>query len=190
MNWSDLEPDIKPSELHTAFHELPCNIVVSLLHNLICGTRIYVTQDCNNAVMAHVESDCREVGGLLVGRVWSESVCTKQNLGPLIFIVKSVQSIDYRNSAVSLEMGSDIWNLANEQLGNNEMVVGWYHSHPNLGAFFSGTDRRTQNAFFNHSYSTGWVIDPINNEYKVFCGMHSEEYPSLIQVIPHGLALA
>ncbi len=41
------------------------------------------------------------------------------------------------------------------------MVVGWYHSHPNLGAFFSGTDRATQRAFFNRPYSVGLVVDPV-----------------------------
>ena len=34
------------------------------------------------------------------------------------------------------------------------VVVGWFHSHPGIGAFFSGTDRRTQAAFFPHAFTS------------------------------------
>ena len=60
-------------------------------------------------------------------------------------------------------MDSQIWIEANQVGTNGEMVVGWYHSHPNLGAFFSGTDRRTQQAFLGNAFSIGWVIDPVRN---------------------------
>jgi hypothetical protein len=50
------------------------------------------------------------------------------------------------------------------------MVVGWYHSHPNLGAFFSGTDRKTQRSFFSQRYSLGLVADPVRSEEAWFVG--------------------
>jgi proteasome lid subunit RPN8/RPN11 len=53
--------------------------------------------------------------------------------------------------------------------------LGWYHSHPNLGAFFSSTDRYTQKHFFNNDYSLGLVIDPIRNEEKYFLNKNSIE---------------
>jgi proteasome lid subunit RPN8/RPN11 len=56
-----------------------------------------------------------------------------------------------------------------------EVVVGWFHSHPDLGAFFSGTDRRTQAGFFHHPFSLGWVVDPVRGEQAWFCGPHSVE---------------
>jgi proteasome lid subunit RPN8/RPN11 len=54
--------------------------------------------------------------------------------------------------------------------GDGRIIVGWYHSHPKLGAFFSGTDRATQRAFFNHPYSVGLVVDPWRNEDAWFLG--------------------
>ena len=54
-------------------------------------------------------------------------------------------------------------------------VIGWYHSHPDLGAFFSATDRHTQSAFFPHPYSLGWVLDPIRNEQAWFIGASSDQ---------------
>merc|ERR550517_1857583 len=34
-----------------------------------------------------------------------------------------------------------------KQTGRPEMVVGWYHSHPGFGCWFSGTDINTQQSF-------------------------------------------
>jgi hypothetical protein len=70
-------------------------------------------------------------------------------------------------------MGTEVWNRASLLLQNGLMVVGWYHSHPNLGVFFSGTDRATQSAFFT-SLRLGLVIDPIRKD-EVFFGGTSQE---------------
>lgn len=34
-----------------------------------------------------------------------------------------------------------------QRTGRPEMVVGWYHSHPGFGCWFSGTDINTQQSF-------------------------------------------
>ena len=73
-------------------------------------------------------------------------------------------------------MGTEIWTDVNKKTTiDNSIVVGWYHSHPNLGAFFSSTDRYTQKHFFNHDYNLGLVIDPIRNEKKYFLNSNSKE---------------
>ena len=51
---------------------------------------------------------------------------------------------------------------------NNNFVLGWYHSHPNLGAFFSSTDKYTQKNFFPNNYNLVLVVDPYNEEHKIF----------------------
>ena len=99
----------------------------------------------------------------------------------------SAKATDYHNSAVSLEMGTKLWRDASEPISAGYVVIGWYHSHPHLGAFFSGTDRKTQRAFFNHHYSLGWVIDPFRDEQQVFCGAECEEYRSPLLVVNHEL---
>jgi hypothetical protein len=75
-------------------------------------------------------------------------------------------------------MSSDIWQDANKFSTDTTFVVGWYHSHPDLGAFFSGTDRKTQQDFFNSAYNLGLVIDPIRNKEKWFLGANSIEIQS------------
>merc|ERR1719156_138739 len=51
-----------------------------------------------------------------------------------------------------------------KQTGRHEMVVGWYHSHPGFGCWFSGTDINTQQSFEQlNPRAVGVVIDPIQS---------------------------
>jgi proteasome lid subunit RPN8/RPN11 len=51
---------------------------------------------------------------------------------------------------------------------NNLLVIGWWHSHINLGCFLSPTDIYTQQCFFPESYQIALVVDPIREEFKFF----------------------
>ncbi len=118
-----------------------------------------------------VQGNPLEQGGLLLGTAWAHAdgrVCAVQ-------IRAAVHSTQSDASPVSLSMPTQVWNAAREQLRDGETVVGWYHSHPDIGAFFSGTDRRTQAAFFNHAHSLGWVIDPVRREQAWFAGAQAVE---------------
>eukprot|EP00928_Gymnodinium_smaydae_P017601 TRINITY_DN1672_c0_g1_i1.p1 TRINITY_DN1672_c0_g1~~TRINITY_DN1672_c0_g1_i1.p1 ORF type:complete len:334 (+),score=80.75 TRINITY_DN1672_c0_g1_i1:57-1004(+) len=51
-----------------------------------------------------------------------------------------------------------------KQTGRPEMVVGWYHSHPGFGCWFSGTDVNTQQSFEQlNPRAVGVVIDPVQS---------------------------
>merc|ERR1712050_756675 len=51
-----------------------------------------------------------------------------------------------------------------KQTGRNEMVVGWYHSHPGFGCWLSGVDINTQQSFEALSErAVAVVIDPIQS---------------------------
>jgi len=102
----------------------------------------------------------------------------------VIAVADFARSVEYDSTGVSLRMGTDVWESARMKAGADDSVIGWYHSHPNLGAFFSGTDRRTQRAFFNHPHCVGLVIDPVRNEEKWFIGANSEELAAH-QVLRH-----
>jgi proteasome lid subunit RPN8/RPN11 len=71
-------------------------------------------------------------------------------------------------------MDTEVWGRARQEHREPETVVGWFHSHPGLGAFFSGTDRRTQAAFFRMDYAVGLVIDPRREERAWFMGPRAE----------------
>jgi 26S proteasome regulatory subunit N11 len=51
----------------------------------------------------------------------------------------------------------------------NKILVGWYHSHPNLGCFLSSVDVPTQKYWQRvNDKMVALVIDPIRNEIKIF----------------------
>merc|ERR1712019_243988 len=51
-----------------------------------------------------------------------------------------------------------------KQTGRNEMVVGWYHSHPGFGCWLSGVDINTQQSFEQlNERAVAVVVDPIQS---------------------------
>jgi len=50
------------------------------------------------------------------------------------------------------------------QVGRNEIVVGWYHSHPGMGPWLSNVDQNTHQSFQQlHSRAVALVVDPIQS---------------------------
>jgi proteasome lid subunit RPN8/RPN11 len=72
-------------------------------------------------------------------------------------------------------------------LTDGTIVVGWYSSHPHLGAFFSETDRTTQHNFFRNAFSLGLVIDPVRNELCAFVGPDSTPIPDENVIVTEGM---
>jgi proteasome lid subunit RPN8/RPN11 len=130
------------------------------------STIIEVKPRAYSQVMSHLTDETTEQGGLLIGRAWANTN-TPPNIAR-VEIVEAIASVSNVATGFSLKMGTQVWTAANAriaqlaQLGTPQLlIVGWFHSHPRLSAFFSATDRATQSAFFNHAYSVGWVIDPV-----------------------------
>jgi proteasome lid subunit RPN8/RPN11 len=117
---------------------------------------------------AHVVASSLERGGLLLG-----SPLVEGSTLAAVYVRAAVPALDDRASAISLQMNAAVWDAARAALAPGECVVGWFHSHPGIGAFFSGIDRRTQAGFFNHPFSLGWVIDPQRQEEAWFRGAGS-----------------
>jgi hypothetical protein len=122
------------------------------------------------------------MGGLLIGSVYSIAAETDKFV---VAVSDHARSVEYDSTGVSLRMDTSVWDNARLKSQDGRTVIGWYHSHPNLGAFFSGTDRRTQRSFFNHPHCVGLVIDPIRSEERWFIGAESDEL-SAHQILRHG----
>lgn len=174
MKWTNLESDLKPISITGLYDNISAIEIISLLKITKEQPVILVTHSVKARILQHLESrDDVELGGLLLGRVVSRINLNKGIVA--IAVDDIVESTDYSSTSVSLSMDSSVWSMATEKSSKNNFVVGWYHSHPNLGAFFSSTDRSTQKKFFNHPYSLGLVVDPIRKEQKLFLGSESRE---------------
>jgi proteasome lid subunit RPN8/RPN11 len=145
------------------------------------GLQVVVPDSVRATVMAHLRASGDEQGGLLVGEVFASAPPTIENCR-VVVVRQAIAALDFSSSGISLRMESGVWERARLSLGPDELVVGWYHSHPGLGAFFSETDRRTQAAFFPHLYSLGWVVDPLRGEEAFFVGRDCANPGALLRI--------
>jgi proteasome lid subunit RPN8/RPN11 len=171
MRWTE-QPASLPLQSIAALAERAANLE-ELLHGIAPGSGLLVAVDtvAADTVNRHLARSDDEQGGLLLGEVYAEGSAVASSR--VVRITQAVPSLDFASTGVSLRMSSAVWEAARGQLGAQELIVGWYHSHPGLGAFFSHTDRRTQRAFFAHAYSVGWVVDPVHGESAWFVGPDS-----------------
>jgi proteasome lid subunit RPN8/RPN11 len=121
----------------------------------------------------HVVHSPLERGGLLLGEPLVNA--PGDAVPAVVFVRTAVPGLDDDATEYSLRLAAGVWDAARTTLVPGEVVVGWFHSHPDIGAFFSGTDRRTQAGFFHHPFSVGWVIDPVRREQAWFVGPRSQE---------------
>lgn len=96
-----------------------------------------------------------EIGGFLIGRVQNEDVLVTgatfpRQVGTPTHVV--INNIEMANLAEELA-----------ERGTGEAIIGWWHTHPGLGAsFMSGTDTATQRryqAFYPQAIAV--VVDPV-----------------------------
>jgi proteasome lid subunit RPN8/RPN11 len=167
IQWIEQPPDLQLGPLDDLLSRLPFAASVALMLNDDCAGLI--DQAAKAGIYNHLRKRRIEMGGLMLGRVFDAAPC------PAIVLIEGfVPSDDFEGTAVSLRMETAVWEKARLTQRVGQSVVGWYHSHPNLGAFFSGTDQRTQAAFFTQHHALGLVVDWIRNEEKWFRGPTSE----------------
>ena len=132
---------------------------------------VALASDAFRKAWDHVVHSPHERGGLLLG----ESLVSSPGdaVPAVVFLRTAVPGLDDDATEYSLRLAAGVWDAARAALLPGEIVVGWFHSHPDIGAFFSGTDRRTQAGFFHHPFSVGWVIDPVRREQAWFVGPRS-----------------
>lgn len=166
MKWENVKPDIRHCDFSRVTHTLSAPAIIKLISVVSDGPFVVISADIDAELKHHLSSYRVEAGGLLVGKVHSFSSLEQDLIA--IEITSIAPSIDFDGTAVSLRMSSSVWGETKNIRSNDEFVVGWYHSHPNLGAFFSGTDRATQKRFFFNAFNVGLVVDPIRKEEKWF----------------------
>jgi proteasome lid subunit RPN8/RPN11 len=174
ITWNEQRPDFVRRSLSDLVSHLPfttaCAIVLADR-----APRVLARQSVMAGILAHLQEQRVEMGGLLLGYVYDG---LNGGDDSTIAVVDFARSIDFDGTGISLRMDPDVWERARAQSVNGTAVVGWYHSHPGLGVFFSGTDRKTQRAFFNQPHSVGLVVDPIRLQEKWFIGPDSLELQS------------
>lgn len=174
MRWVEQDPELPFQAVDTLPDRtgIPASIATSKAGD-DAGLLVIISDRVRQSVLAHVARDRNERGGLLLGEVFTTEGSRDPAHSRAVAVTSAIAAEAFSSSGVSLRMESDVWNRARKRRAANELIVGWYHSHPGLGAFFSHTDRRTQAAFFAQPYSVGWVLDPDDGSEAFFVGRDS-----------------
>lgn len=120
----------------------------------------------NDFLEADIE---REHGGVLAGLPYYDPLRRLY----CVDIQVAVPALDSQGSATHLQFTPQTWDFISGILQDEHpglTVVGWYHSHPQLGVFMSATDRATQRAFYGHPWSLALVVDPVARQSGWFLG--------------------
>ena len=115
---------------------------------------------------AHAESDReREVGGALLGRAYLH----EERLYVEVRSALPARSNDH--GPVHFTFNADAWSGLHRDRAVTypELdIVGWFHTHPGLGVFYSADDVVVHSAAFVMPWHVGQVIDPVRRETGIF----------------------
>ncbi|GAP20151.1 Mov34/MPN/PAD-1 family protein [Leptolinea tardivitalis] len=126
----------------------------------IPAVQIFLTQHAFIRICAHAGSDLQnEVGGWLAGKAYLDKETGKPFIVisvalPAEFTVQGSASLTFtQESQVKLHA------ILNEDYPDL-MLLGWFHTHPRMGVFFSEWDRWLHENFFPEPWQVGLVIEP------------------------------
>jgi proteasome lid subunit RPN8/RPN11 len=130
---------------------------------------------CPDEQMAKIEEHCFsetkiEVGGFLIGKIGEDATTVTQAVAAKHTVGQSTQ----------LTFTHDSWNDIYSQMENlpsDEVLIGWYHSHPNFGVFLSEHDQFIQNNFFKNKGQITIVVDPVRGRRGWFTSVNGKIHP-------------
>lgn len=102
-----------------------------------------------------------EIGGFLLGR----------HDGRCVTVRNFIPARNARSRGASLKFTHETWADAGrrrEAEFPDDEIVGWHHTHPNLGVFLSASDRFIQESFFREPWQIAMVVDPQRRELAFF----------------------
>lgn len=117
----------------------------------------------------------KEILGLLIGTIY------RDDNGEYAVVSRTATgNADADKMSVRFDKGSMEKLFNGLDLDEGESVVGWYHSHLDIGCFMSPTDIATQNGIFGGECGFAVVIDPVRKEMKIF---DSQSEPQTVDMI-------
>ncbi|MFT7585578.1 MAG: proteasome lid subunit RPN8/RPN11 [Cellvibrionaceae bacterium] len=156
--WDNL-PDFKPPPIT----DLACLHGKRPAHSEVV---VMMRQDALLQIDLHGRSDTSvELGGLLLGNVYQHDDRLFVEVGG------AIQARSDQNGPVHFTFTADAWAAAHkerETLYPDLKIIGWFHTHPDLGVFYSGDDVVVHTTAFNLPWHIGLVLDPVRDTVALF----------------------
>lgn len=133
---------------------------------------VFLSQLALKQIATHSYSNLdSEVGGVLLGRAY-------QYENDIYLDVRAaIPAVTADHGPVHFTFTADAWAQLHEDRARRypELdIVGWFHTHPDLGVFYSSDDVVVHSAAFTMPWHVGMVIDPLRKE-TAFFGWKQED---------------
>jgi proteasome lid subunit RPN8/RPN11 len=132
---------------------------------------LFILEGVARAIDAHVRDRARqgeEALGLLVGD-WAldgaGAPYTVASDAPTGLLAGTAVSVRFKPEGLA-QVARDLDRRHRAQ--GDMLVVGWYHSHLDIGCFMSDVDLRTQRTGFPHAHQHALVVDPAQGTAAAF----------------------
>lgn len=127
---------------------------------------VIISQLALKQVGAHGSSHpAYEVGGALLGRAyrWQDRA--------YVDVLAAIPAVSQDHGPIHFTFTADAWSQLHrdrEARYPDLDIVGWFHTHPDLGVFYSSDDVVVHSAAFTQPWHVGLVVDPLRAETSFF----------------------
>ncbi|MBP7999946.1 MAG: Mov34/MPN/PAD-1 family protein [Chloroflexi bacterium] len=133
---------------------------------------IIISQEALRQIDSHCRSDLhRELGGVLLGKAF-------QRQGQQwVAIAAALPAFSDQHGPIHFTFTADAWARINRDRESQHpqlSIVGWFHTHPDLGVFYSADDVVVHTVAFRELWHIGLVVDPVRQE-ACFFGWDQKE---------------
>jgi proteasome lid subunit RPN8/RPN11 len=137
---------------------------------------IIMHQGALRQVVEHSHSNRHvELGGALLGQVY------RYQNQIYVEIMAALPAVSGSHGPIHFTFNADSWTQLQRDRAEQYPkldIVGWFHTHPGLGVFYSGDDVVVHSAAFTLPWHVGLVVDPIRNEASFFGWIKGQLAPS------------
>lgn len=167
---SDSEPMIGQPEIDS-LPERPLTDLTATAHlhgQQPAANQVVVShrQQALSQIRAHSISNLRaELGGVLLGHAYRNG----ERL--LVEVMAALPARNDDHGPVHFTFTADAWSQIHHDRAEkypNLEIVGWFHTHPGLGVFYSSDDVVVHTAAFTLPWHVGLVVDPLGNHASYF----------------------
>lgn len=175
-------PVSKTNATHTDWHNLPVQQPPlsdkCWLHReqpVANQPYVIISQTALQQINAHSSSNLRsELGGALLGKAYRHEDKT------FVEIQAALPAVSPDHGPIHFTFGADTWSQLHrdrEEHYPHLDIVGWFHTHPALGVFYSSDDVVVHSAAFTLPWHVGIVVDPVSKEVGFFGWINGQLAP-------------
>ncbi len=154
---------------HLPQRDLPSPADTWLLHGDVPSTDepvIVLHQSAIQQIDAHAQSNVgTELGGALLGQAY------RYREGTIIEVKAALPAVSGDHGPVHFTFAADSWSKLQQDRAAHYPamdIIGWFHTHPDLGVFYSADDVVVHSAAFTLPWHIGLVVDPVRHEASFF----------------------